>query len=173
MFRRLWPWLSIIARLVVGGVWIVAGWLKVGDLKMSALTVQAYDVMPNGLAHAIGYALPFVEIAIGAFLVLGLAVRLNAVLSGLLFLVFIVGISQAWVRGLKIDCGCFGGGGYDADAFAKYPWEIARDVGLLLLSGALALWPRSKLSLDAVLMPAAYADTADDQTEDHHSDAPA
>lgn len=165
-FRRAWPWLSIVARLVVGVVWIVAGALKITDLDTSALSVQAYDVMPIGLAHAIGYALPFLELAIGVFLVLGLAIRMNAILSAVLLIAFIAGISQAWARGLKIDCGCFGSGGYAADATEKYPWEIARDIGLLLLSGALAVWPLSKLSLDAVLMPAAYADDTDDDVFD-------
>ena len=44
--------------------------------------------------------------------------------------VFIIGISQAWARGLTIDCGCFGGGGNIAAAQTQYPQEIARDVGL-------------------------------------------
>ncbi len=43
---------------------------------------------------------------------------------------FIIGIASVWARGITIDCGCFGGGGYDADAASQYPWEIARDVGL-------------------------------------------
>ena len=52
---------------------------------------------------------------------------------------FIIGIASAWARGLQIECGCFGGGGTVEDATSKYPWEIARDVGLLLLSGALVI----------------------------------
>ena len=52
-----------------------------------------------------------------------------------------------------IDCGCFGGGGYDPDAASKYPWEIARDAALLLASAYL-VWPgRTRLALDTVLFP--------------------
>ena len=62
---------------------------------------------------------------------LGLLTRGAAVVSGLLFVAFIIGIASVWARGISIDCGCFGGGGYDPDAMSKYPWEIARDAALL------------------------------------------
>ena len=81
-------------------------------------------------------------------LVLGLLVRFNAVVSAVLFLGFVIGIASAWARGLQIDCGCFGGGGYDADATEKYPWEIARDLGLLFVSLWLVRRPRSRWALD-------------------------
>ena len=75
----------------------------------------------------------------------------TAVVSALLFVAFIIGISSAWARGLSIDCGCFGGGGEIPDAAAKYPGEIARDVGLLALSLWLVVRPASRLALDNVL----------------------
>jgi hypothetical protein len=78
--------------------------------------------------------------------------------SGLLFVAFIIGIASVWARGLSIDCGCFGGGGYDADAASKYPWEIARDVGLLLLSAYLVWQGRTRLALDNLLFPDRAAD---------------
>ena len=77
--------------------------------------------------------------------------RVSGVLSSLLFLAFIVGIASAWARGLQIDCGCFGGGGFDADATEKYPWEIARDVGLLALSLLLVWRPHTPYAVDNIL----------------------
>lgn len=78
----------------------------------------------------------------------GLLVRPAAVVSCLIFGAFIIGIAAAWGRGLQIDCGCFGGGGFESDAREDYPWEIARDVGLLLASAWLLRWPRSPWALD-------------------------
>ena len=72
-------------------------------------------------------------------------------MSALLFAAFIIGIASVWARGIEIDCGCFGGGGSDADAASKYPWEIARDVGLLLLSAYLVWQGRTRLALDNLL----------------------
>jgi hypothetical protein len=71
------------------------------------------------------------------------------VVSALLFVAFIVGIASVWARGIEIDCGCFGGGGYDPDAAASYPWEIARDVALLAASVGLVLLRSTRLALDS------------------------
>ena len=89
----------------------------------------------------------------GVCLVLGLLTRGAAFVSGLLFVAFIIGIASVWARGITIDCGCFGGGGYDPDAASKYPWEIARDVGLLALSAYLVWQGRTRLALDNLLFP--------------------
>ncbi len=150
---RVRPWLGLVVRLVVGGVWIAAGLLKLPDPAESVRAVRAYRLLPEAVVHAVGYGLPFLEIAVGALLVLGLATRVAAGLSATLFVLFIVGIASAWARGLQIDCGCFGGGGYAADATSKYPWEIARDVGLLIGSLFLVVWPRTTVGLDGWLLP--------------------
>jgi uncharacterized membrane protein YphA (DoxX/SURF4 family) len=151
--QRWLPWVGLLARLVVGGVWIAAGLIKLPDPAESVRAVRAYRLLPEATVHAVGYGLPFLEIIVGLLLVLGLGTRIAAGLSSLVFVLFIIGISSAWARDLQIDCGCFGGGGYAADATSKYPWEIARDVGLLLGSVLLVAWPRTKVSLDGWLVP--------------------
>ena len=144
-------WFGLVARLVTGGVWIVAGALKLPDPSESVRAVRAYDLLPEAVVPTVGHLLPIVEVAVGLLLVVGLLTRPAAVVSSALFVAFIVGISAAWARGLQIDCGCFGGGGFDEDATSKYPWEIARDVGLLALSGWLVVRPRSRWMLDRLL----------------------
>ena len=146
-------WCALGARLVVGVVWLVAGLLKLPDPTQNVRAVRAYQLLPEAVVPMVGHALPVVEVLLGACLILGVVTRITAVASSVLLVVFIVGIASAWARGLSIECGCFGGGGGPAlDAAAKYPWELARDVGLLLLSGWLVWRPRSALSLDARLL---------------------
>jgi hypothetical protein len=70
------------------------------------------------------------------------------ILSALLMLAFVIGISQAWARGLSIDCGCFGGGGQVAPGEANYLTPLLRDAGLAALGIYLFLYPRSKFALD-------------------------
>lgn len=147
----MWGWMGLIARLVVGGVWVVAGALKVGEPAASVRAVRAYDLLPESVVPTIGHLLPMLEVIIGVCLVLGLLVRPMAAISALLFVAFIIGIASAWARGLQIDCGCFGGGGYSSNATEEYPWEIARDVGLLVASLFLVWRTRTKLALDNVL----------------------
>ncbi len=145
--RRL-DWFGLLARLVLGGVLIVAGALKVGHPAASARAVQAYQLLPFEAARLVGYGLPLVEIIVGALLILGLLTRAAAVVGTLLMLAFLIGIISAWSRGLAIDCGCFGGGGTIAKADTAYPSEVARDVGLFLLGLFLVWRPASSVSLD-------------------------
>jgi len=160
-------WAGLVARLVVGGVWIYAGLLKLPDPDQSVDAVRAYELLPGDLAVTVGQLLPVLEVVVGTALVLGLLVRGAAVVSAVLFVAFIVGIVSVWARGIEIDCGCFGGGGYDPDATSKYPWEIARDAALLAASLFLVRLPRSRWALDSVLFRSTddrVAEPADETT---------
>ena len=151
--RGVREWLGTVARLVTGGVWIYAGALKLPDPEQSVLAVRAYQLLPGEVAVTVGHLLPVLEVVVGACLVLGLLTRGSGLVSALLFAAFIVGIASVWARGITIDCGCFGGGGYDPDARSQYPWEIARDAGLLLLSAYLVWQGRTRYALDDLLFP--------------------
>ena len=142
---------GLLARLFLGGVLVFAGWSKVGKPFTSERAVQAYEIMPDALAGWVGLTLPFVEIVLGVLLVLGLFTRPVAVVSTLLMVAFVIGISQAWARGLTIDCGCFGGGGQIGANQTKYPQEIARDASFAA-AGVWLWWrPQSLASLDRLL----------------------
>ena len=142
------PWFGLFARLVVGGVIFAAGYLKVDEIAKSQMAVRAYEILPIGVANFLGIVLPFAEVAIGLFLILGAATRINALLSAGLMALFIVAIAQAGLRGLTIDCGCFGGGGQVEPGQTKYLQEIARDALLFLLAIYLYRFPSTKFSLD-------------------------
>jgi uncharacterized membrane protein YphA (DoxX/SURF4 family) len=145
------PWLTFVFRLILGGVLLVAGGLKVTDPYGSATSVRAYQILPIDLANFLGFVLPFVEVGIGLLLIVGIWVRLAAIAGGALMLMFIVAIGQAWIRGISLDCGCFGKGGLlatDELPVWNYTLEIARDVALAGLGGYLYLFPQGKLGLD-------------------------
>ncbi|MGA8255121.1 MAG: MauE/DoxX family redox-associated membrane protein [Nocardioides sp.] len=144
-------WLGLLARLVVGAVWIWAGLIKLPDPSASVESVRAYELLPASLVEPVGYLLPPLEVVLGAALVLGVMTRGAALLSMVLLAAFIFGISWAWASGLKIDCGCFGDGGANPDAASQYPWEIARDVGLLALSTFVLTLRGTRVALDSLL----------------------
>jgi uncharacterized membrane protein YphA (DoxX/SURF4 family) len=150
---RAWALGALLLRLAVGALFLVAGALKVTDLAGSARAVNAYQLMPYEAAQVIGAALPFVEIAVGVLLLVGLATRVAAATCALLLLAFTVGIASAWARGLTIDCGCFGGGGaLAAGQTPQYGVEIIRDVALLAAAVVLVAWPATTASLDRWLI---------------------
>ncbi|GAA4924844.1 MauE/DoxX family redox-associated membrane protein [Actinoplanes utahensis] len=148
-----WPWIGTAARVGLAAVWLVAGSLKVGDLAASARAVHAYDLMSYDTAKVVGAVQPFLEIALGLLLLIGLSTRLTAAISAVLMTVFIAGIAQAWARGLRIDCGCFSTGGQLAEGVGTaYGIDILRDLAFLALSGFLVRWPRTRFSVDGVLL---------------------
>lgn len=150
-------WVGVLARLVVGAVWIVAGALKLPDPTESVRAVRNYQLLPEPVVPLVGHALPVLEVLVGACLVLGLLTRPTAAVSALLMAAFVVGIASAWARGLSIECGCFGGGGGPVEnATARYPWEIARDVGLMLASLWLVWRPRTPWAFDNTLFGTTY-----------------
>jgi len=147
-FRTYQPWLTLLSRLILGGVLFAAGALKIGNLQKSAMAVRAYEMLPVELANFLGYALPWVEIGIGLLLIVGASVKICGLLGAFTMLAFIIAIAQAWARGLSIDCGCFGGGGTIDPEETKYLSEIIRDIGLLAMGVFLYYFPKGKLSLD-------------------------
>jgi uncharacterized membrane protein YphA (DoxX/SURF4 family) len=147
-----WGWLSTLGRLVLGGIWIAAGVSKITDLDASVRAVRAYRILPEIGAQVVGAGLPAVELLLGVLLLVGAGVRACAIVSAALMAVYMVAIASAWVRGLQIDCGCFGGGGgLAAGVRPSYGWELTRDAGLLVLAVLLARWPLGPLSVDGIL----------------------
>jgi uncharacterized membrane protein YphA (DoxX/SURF4 family) len=140
---------TLVARVVLAGVWAYAGLTKIADPDAAARAVRAYQIFPESLVKPIAWGLPFVEVGLAVLLLIGLACRPAAWVSAVLFAAFIAMIASAWIRGLSIDCGCFGGGGATngVDA-AKYAQEVARDVVLLGLALFVALGPSSAMSVD-------------------------
>jgi uncharacterized membrane protein YphA (DoxX/SURF4 family) len=147
-FTKVQPWLTLLFRLTLGIVLLLAGYLKAINPQKSAMAVRAYELLPISIANFFGYILPWFEIGVGALLILGVTVRISAILGGFTMLMFIVAISQAWVRGLSIDCGCFGGGGAVDPDQTKYLEEILRDFGLLLMAFFLYRFPKGRFGLD-------------------------
>jgi uncharacterized membrane protein YphA (DoxX/SURF4 family) len=169
VWQRLAPWLATVLRLLVGVVFVVAGATKVGDLAASGRAVNAYQLMPFGIAKIVGAALPFVEIVVGLLLALGLATRVMAVLSAGLLAVYIFGISSVWVRGLSIDCGCFSKGGQLAPGqHPSYLWDLVRDSLLLLAALFVVVYPRTRFAVDGWLLGDNVVEDDDDPvaTED-------
>lgn len=139
---------STLARLTLAGVLLAAGGLKAADPQTAVQAVRAYQLLPASIEPLVGWGLPFLEIALGLLLLVGLCTRPAAGASAVLLVVFIAAVLSAAARGLSIDCGCFGGGGTVAPGKTEYLNEILRDAALLACAGWLVWHPSSLLSLD-------------------------
>ena len=100
--------LNLLLRVVVGGIFLFAGAIKIADPAKFALAVGNYRVVPHVLTNLIAITLPWIELIAGAFVLVGIRLwAASTVIAGLTVLFFIL-ISSALVRGLNIECGCFG-----------------------------------------------------------------
>ncbi len=145
---RLLDLVGTLARFGLAAVWLVSGLLKAVDPDQTYVAVRAYDVLPDAGVEVVAALLPWVELALGVLLLVGVGTRLVAALSAVLLVVFVAGVTQAWARGLSIDCGCFGGGGAVEPGQTTYVQELLRDAGFLLMAGWLIARPHTLAALD-------------------------
>lgn len=137
-------WLVLAFRTVVGGVFLWAGMLKALDPLAFARGIEAYRVFPRSAAFFLALVLPYIELACGALLVVGLFRKPAALLAAGLSAGFIVLVAATICRGLDVSCGCFGGFSGRADALL-----LVQDFVLLGLSLVILSSRNDPLSLDA------------------------
>lgn len=134
------PWLALGCRVILGAVFVYASWDKILNPAEFAKSVFNYQILPVVASNLVAMSLPWLELFAGLALIVGvLKVESSLLVNGLL-VIFIVAISIALVRGVDIDCGCFGAGGGDG-----------RRIGLLTLFQDLALVGAGWIALRAAV----------------------
>ena len=83
-------WTRLGLRLLPGGVFLLSSVSKLPHHTEFEAVVKDYDLLPDALAAAYANALPWVELLVGVYLVLGMLVRPAAVLAVLMGLSFLV-----------------------------------------------------------------------------------
>jgi putative oxidoreductase len=140
---------TLVSRLVLGGVFLVAGATKIPDPGGLAASIRSYELsLPEWFVSLSAHALPYLEVMLGVYLLAGLFQKVFAWATTGLTALFLLALLQGALRGLEIDCGCFGSSAGETGSL----WLAAvRDVGLLLLGLHLALAPVGSFSVDALL----------------------
>ena len=138
-----------IISILIGAVFIYAGIVKVMEPIAFAKDIDNYKMLSWPVSVALGFFLPWLEIAAGIALVTRWMERGGLLLLTALTTVFIIASLVAKSRGLDISCGCFG--------HASKDWSFARHmvVDFTILAALVFLWWRSKI-ID--LPPAAVSD---------------
>lgn len=133
---------------------------KARDVRAFATAIGAYRLLPGHLTVPAAFLVIAAEIAAAGLLAVPPTRRWGAVLAGLLFAAFLTGMTSVLARGLRVNCGCFGG---DADTVS--PRTLLRTGLLLVLAvsaavvGGTAFLPAhllfAPLLLAAALLPSA------------------
>jgi putative oxidoreductase len=114
-----------IGRLVLGGIFLYAGYSKVFlpnnnlwplfvlkfSLSMNisnfAIQVEAFKLLPPWGVQFVAHTLPFTEILLGLLVLIGWRLRIWASFLTLIMLGFFVVVTRAYLLHMNINCGCF------------------------------------------------------------------
>lgn len=141
------PWVAVLARCLVGGVFVLAGFSKLllPQAEVVAL-MQQYTVIPRGVVPLIAAGLPWLEVVSGTALLIGFYTTLAATVVGVQLIGFSVLMGVILAFGIRIeDCGCFGNLGLH-----ETPLQVLiRDLGMLMLLIPVLTRQQDVLALDA------------------------
>lgn len=121
-FRRI---LILIARIVLGGIFIYAGYSKLflpnkiywplfmlkfslaANLANFGMQVESYKMLSHAGVTFVANTLPFVEILLGLLLLIGWRLRIWATMVTCIMLGFLTVVTRAYLLHMDINCGCF------------------------------------------------------------------
>ena len=96
-----------MARCVLGSVFILASIDKIQYPRDFARIIMAYNVLPNKFAIFIAFTLPWIELCLGVFLIIGIYIRESATILSFLLIGFLIAIAYKALNGGIQSCGCF------------------------------------------------------------------
>jgi uncharacterized membrane protein YphA (DoxX/SURF4 family) len=122
----------------VGGLFIYAGIMKVGDPAAFARDISNFHLLPWAAGVPLAFYLPWLEMFCGASLFLGWKRRGGVAVLTALTAIFIGATLLARLRGIDVNCGCFGSASKDL----TFGWHLALDFLILLALIFLWRWDR-------------------------------
>jgi uncharacterized membrane protein YphA (DoxX/SURF4 family) len=99
---------TFAVRVLVGALFAIAGGTKVGHFNDMAAAIAGFRLLPAAVIAPLAVLLPFFEIGLGLYLMLGLLTRGSAIVAALQLTIYAGAIASAVVRHIPANCGCFG-----------------------------------------------------------------
>ena len=118
-------------RIILGVVFIYACYDKILHPEAFAEVIYRYQILPQGWIGALALVLPWLELLVGVFLVVGIWLPGTVLWANLLLVTFWGTLLYNTLRGLNVDCGCFGTTVDQATIYTMI-WYLVRD-GLFLI----------------------------------------
>jgi uncharacterized membrane protein YphA (DoxX/SURF4 family) len=125
-------------QIVIGLLFAWAALAKLGNLGAFALQLHNFRIVPVPTENLLALTLPWIELVAALALILNVQARAGAVVVASLMVVFTGAVVLALIRGLDIECGCFG----TADASRVGAVKVLQNVGMLVVAGIGTLRPR-------------------------------
>lgn len=115
------------------------------SMTFFSMQVDSYQILPAWAVTPFAHTLPWLELAVGIFLLTGFALRYVAIVATLLLTAFYAAVIRSYALHLAINCGCFG------PNEKLTAWTLVRDglffaLGIALTIGAFLIHRRSSIA---------------------------
>ena len=139
-------YIFLALRLLIGGIFFYAGLEKILAPFDFSVAIYNYRLFPGHLLGVMAATVPWIETTAGLCLLAGFNTKGAAALTSFLLLIFIGLIIISAIRGLDIDCGCFG------SLERKVGWlAILEDTSLFVISMSVLLFEKNALNLQELI----------------------
>ncbi|MFP4084625.1 MAG: MauE/DoxX family redox-associated membrane protein [Desulfonatronovibrio sp.] len=101
------PYLALVLRLYIGGIFIYASMYKINYGAEFAETIAGYELAPYWMVNILAITMPWLELICGIMLVVGFRAKSSTVVIAFLLFLFTVGVFVNLLRDSPISCGCF------------------------------------------------------------------
>jgi len=140
--------IALLARLYIGGVFIMASLYKIWEPYDFALSVATYQMAPLWTINIFVIILPWLELITGILIIIGLWTKESAFLISCMMVMFLVSLSFALSKDLQMSCGCFA----SQETFDEIGIHtIFRDLGWLSVSLFVLFFDNGHFGLDRFL----------------------
>ena len=123
----------LLLRVAIAALFLFAAITKLVDPSSFAQQIANYQLTPWPATAGLSVFLPALELCVGISLLLGRWESGALVWVAILLAIFSGALLSAIVRGLSIDCGCFGRSIENTGTL----WPLIRNVLLLAVTGVL------------------------------------
>ena len=100
--------LALLVRIALGTIFLMSALTKLASPGQFAGDVREYRLLPQPLATAFGWALPYAELAVAGLFLTGVRTAWAAGAAVVLLVAFMIAVGLAMLRGFDLSCSCFG-----------------------------------------------------------------
>lgn len=142
----------LLLRVATAGLFLWAAYEKLKNPRAFYFSIKGFDALPEHMLQPLTFMVPWTEVACAAALLFGIWARSAAIVIGAMLLGFIGAIASVLVRGMHVECGCFGDFALLCPPGAVGWCNIGQNALLFAIALPLMIWGPGFLSWDGVAL---------------------
>ena len=100
--------IELLFRIIVGGIFLYPGSLKINDLQSFELSIRNYQILNDPWVGILAMTLPPLEMILGITILIKFLYQGALLIACMTMSVFIASLLSLLARNIDINCGCLG-----------------------------------------------------------------